>query len=184
MVINNVPIITESDRYHISEIISSQFNEIEARTNPMLTYPPGKFAAEFEYHNTFKVDYNNVVYTSDKRPMMSVFNFNKKNTIKIWKILNLLDKRPILNCIRVFENTTVPMHVDMNKGDIGREKPIYSIVVKGKDGVIYMSNKLDGSKLVAIPGLSQFVMFPTMVQHGAQTKDELMDVLQIQLECI
>ena len=112
---------------------------------------------------------------------MNIFNFSPKNATKILKLLNLKEQRPQLNGMRVYANNVLPMHIDLNKGDIGRQYPIYSIVLSGKDSIIFVSNKSDGSKLLALPKMPHFVMYPTLIQHGAKVGSDHLDILQIQL---
>lgn len=181
MVINDVPIIVDSVRDQLSAIFIDQFNECSNNVNYLLSYPDSIYAHEFDYHNIFKPNHNNLVRHHNGNSMMSVFNFSIRNSIKIYKLLQIEKFRPTINGIRVFAGETVPMHVDLNKGEIGRENPIYSIVVSGSDGVVFMSNRKDGSRLVAIPGKTEFVMYPTMVEHGAIAGAENYDVVQIQL---
>lgn len=182
MVIDDVPIITPETRSKINEIIEQEFRAIEGSVNPMLSYPPGSYAHTFDYHNVYVTGKNNVVYLHDKTPVMCAFEFSLKSQVKLYKLLNLSEKKPIINAIRVYPYTTVPMHIDLNKGGIGREYPIYSIVVSGIDGCVYMSNKNDGSRQVAIPGLTQFVMCPNVIAHGATSKSEPYTLFQIQLK--
>lgn len=184
MDINDVPLITDEIRNKLSAIFNNQFEEIKNKTNKLLTFPIGNYTNEFEYHNIYAKDHNNEIYYHDSSIMMSVFNFNLRNTLRIYKILQLEKHQPMLNAIRLFAGNKVPMHVDLNKGEIGRENPIYSIVVSGIDGYVFMSNKKDGSHLVAVPGKSQFIMFPTMIEHGALAGKENYDILQIQLNNI
>lgn len=182
MDIDNVPVITEDIRNKLLFIFENQFNEIKNNVNDLLTFFPGEYSHEFNYHNVFARGYNNQIYYNNSSIMMSVFNFSIKNTLRIYKILGLEKYQPMLNGIRVFSGNKVPMHIDLNKGDIGRDFPIYSIVLSGTDGYVFMSNKKDGSHLVAIPGKSQFIMFPTLIEHGAMAGKENYDILQLQLE--
>ena len=184
MVINDVITITDDLRTALSHIFESQLHEIEHHTNELLTYTDIKYSHEFEYHNLYTVDHNNLIRSVDGHLLMSVFNFNNKNTSRIFKLLDLSKHRPKINGIRVYSNSELPMHMDLNKGEIGRDNPIYSIVLSGSDGTIFISNNSDGSKLVALPGLSEFVMYPTLIQHGAKSRLEHIDVLQIQLSAL
>jgi hypothetical protein len=88
-----------------------------------------------------------------------------------------------MNIIRVYPNTAVPFHIDLNKGNIGRENPILSIVINGgRDCMLYIANKLDGNYQLAIPGHSEFIMYPTQIVHGAKSGNLPYTLLQIQLE--
>jgi len=181
MVIDNVVKVTDDIRNKLSVIFNSQFSDIENNVSYLLTYPVGEYAHEFDYHNIFQQGYNNLVRTNDGKPMMSVFNFSLRNTLKIYRLLEIEQYRPLMNAIRVFSNTIVPMHTDLNKGDIGRELPILSIVVSGSDGMVFMSSQKDGSHQIGIPGKTEFIMYPTLMAHGAISKSENYDLIQIQL---
>jgi hypothetical protein len=181
MVINDVIRITDEIRSQLSDVFKSQFNDIETSISEFLTFKDTVYSGSFDYHNYYKEGHNNIIRAVDNKPMMSVFNFNIKNSVKIFRLLQLEKFKPQLSGIRVYANTNLPMHIDMNRGGVGREYPIYSIMLSGKDGMVFFSNKSDGSRLVAIPPLSEFVMHPTLMQHGALTGAEDMDVLQIQL---
>lgn len=181
MVINDVTKITDEIRDKLSVIFNSQFSEIENNLSYLLTYPVGEYAHEFDYHNVFQQGHNNLVRTNDSKPMMSVFNFSPKNILRIYRLLEIEQYKPLMNGIRVFPDTTVPMHTDLNKGDIGREMPILSIVVNGSDGTVFMSNRKDGTRQIGIPGKTEFIMYPTLMAHGAVSKSENYDLIQIQL---
>jgi len=181
MVISDVPKITDEIRDKLFGIFNSQFVEIESNISYLLTFPSGEYAHEFDYHNIYKQGYNNLVRTFDDKPMMSVFNFNIKNSLRIFRLLGIEQHKPLINGIRVFANGTVPMHIDLNKGELGRELPILSIVLSGSDGMVFMSNRRDGTRLVGIPGKTEFIMYPTMIEHGAMAGSENYDLLQIQL---
>jgi hypothetical protein len=181
MVINDVIRITDEIRSQLGNIFKSQFNDIETNTSEFLTFKDIVYSDNFDYHNYYKEGHNNIIRAVDNKPMMSVFNFSIKNSVKIFRLLQLENFKPQLSGIKVYANTNLPMHIDMNRGGVGREYPIYSIMLSGKDGMVFFSNKSDGSRLVAIPALSEFVMHPTLIQHGAVTGAEDMDVLQIQL---
>lgn len=181
MVINDVPKITDELRDKLASIFNSQYNEIKDNVSYLLSFPEGEYAHEFDYHNIFQQGDNNLVRTADGKPMMSVFNFNVKNSIRIFRLLGIEQHKPLINGIRVFANGVIPMHIDLNKGELGRELPILSIVLSGSDGMVFMSNKKDGSRLVGVPGKTEFIMYPTMIEHGALAGSENYDLLQIQL---
>jgi hypothetical protein len=181
MVINDVIRITDEIRSNLGNIFKSQYNEIENITSEFLTYKDTVYSGSFDYHNYYKEGHNNIVRAVDNKPMMSVFNFNIKNTVKIFRLLQLEKFKPQLSGIRVYANTNLPMHLDLNRGEVGRDHPIYSIMLTGKGSMVFFSNKSDGSRLVAVPAFSEFIMYPTHMQHGALTYEEDMDVLQIQL---
>ena len=181
MVVNDVIKITDEIRSKLSEIVTSQYNLIEQNISEYFVYKDKTTPGNFEYTNYFSQGKSNMVRTLEGIPMMTIFNFDTKHTVKLFRLLKLENFKPQLNAIRVFANTELPMHMDLNRGNIGRESPIYSIMLTGKEAMVFFSNKNDGSRLAAIPSLSEFVMFPTMIQHGALTADEHMDVLQIQL---
>jgi len=181
MVINDVVKVTDEIREQLSGIFNSQFDEVKDKVNYMLTYPDSTYAHEFDYHNIFQQGHNNIVRYHDESSMMSVFNFNMRNSVKIYRLLQIEKHKPMLNGIRVYAGNKVPMHIDANRGDIGRENPILSIVLSGTDGYVYMSNVRDGNHYVSIPGKVQFVMYPTLIEHGACAGLENYDVLQLQL---
>jgi hypothetical protein len=181
MVINDVPKITDDVRNKLSIIFDNQFIEIENNISYLLTFPNADYAHEFDYHNLYQQGCNNLVRSYDGKPMMSVFNFNLRNTVKIFRLLQIENYKPILNGIRVFSNTIVPMHMDLNKGELGRELPILSISVSGDDGMVFMSNEKDGSRRVSVPGKSSFILYPTLMSHGAKSGNENYDLIQIQL---
>jgi hypothetical protein len=181
MDIGNVVKITDDVRSKLSIIFNSQFSEIENNISYLLTYPIGEYAHEFDYHNIFQPGHNNLVRTCDSKPMMSVFNFSSKHILRIYRLLGIEQYKPLMNGIRVYPNTTVPMHTDLNKGEIGREMPILSIVVNGDDGMVFMSNRKDGTRQIGIPGKTEFIMYPTLMAHGALSKTENYDLIQIQL---
>lgn len=180
MVTNNVPVITSEKRFSLNNIIEDQFNSF-TESYRLLSYSSGNYVNRFDYTDTYQPGKNNIIYSHDGKPLMCVFEFSMRNMIKIYKILELTYERPTINAIRVYPNTVIPMHIDPNKGNIGRNNPILSIVTSGADGVVYMSNKTDGSRQVAVPGLSQFIMCPDTIAHGAKSGSEPYTLLQIQL---
>lgn len=171
-------------RQQLADIVAAQYSAIENNISEYFVYVDRTTPGNFEYTNYYTPGHLNMVRSSEGDPMMGVFNFDVKNTIKLLKILKLEKQRPQLNAIRVYANTDLPMHMDLNRGSIGRDRPIYSIMLTGKKAMVFFSNRNDGSRLAAVPPLSEFVMYPTQMQHGAITYDEHMDVLQIQLEDI
>ena len=183
MVISDVPIIDEVTRDNLRAIVEQEFERIKEETNALtITAPHGEYIDDFHYDNYYVRGKNNVLYDYDGTPIMCIFDFSPRAQIKIFKILNLTDKRPTMSAVRVFPNTVVPIHIDLNKGGhIGRNHAIYSIVTNGNDGYVYMSNRTDGSKQVIIPGKSQFVMYPTSIAHGAKSGNEPYTLLQLQL---
>jgi hypothetical protein len=181
MVINDVPEINITLRNLLHDVFLTEINTAESNKRNLLTYTDDVFSASFEYHNYYSTEMGNIIRTKNDDPVMNIFNFSPKNATKILKLLNLKEQRPQLNGIRVYANNVLPMHIDLNRGDIGRQYPIYSIVLGGKDSMIFVSNKSDGSKLLALPKMPHFVMYPTLIQHGAKVGCEHLDILQIQL---
>lgn len=180
MDITNVPLIVEEQRTALKTIFDEQYKSYNT-INELLQFPVGDYAHDYIYHNTFQRGVINMIRNSDGTPLMCVFSFSPRNEIKIYRELGLSASRSPVNGLRVFPHQTVAMHIDANRGEIGRNNPIYSVVVNGSDGCVYMSNKQDGTRLVAIPGLQQFVMVPTDIEHGASSGAESYDLLQIQL---
>lgn len=194
MVVNDVPNITSQIRLDLSIIFSSQYNLNKEKCLDFMTYiddPAGNNFCKsdgtkgtFKYSNNYTPGSLNIVRDSKNKPLMGVFNFDQKHTIRLFRILELTKFRPQINGIKVYANTELPMHLDLNHGEIGRNFPIYSIMLTGKKSMVFFSNKADGSRLVSIPSLSEFVMFPTQMIHGALTFEEDLDILQIQLNSI
>ena len=181
MVINDVPEINSTLRNFLHDVFVTEISNAESTNQNLLTYTDDVYSASFEYHNSYSTKIGNIVKTKNDNPVMNIFNFSPKNATKILKLLNLKEQRPQLNGMRVYANNVLPMHIDLNKGDIGRQYPIYSIVLSGKDSIIFVSNKSDGSKLLALPKMPHFVMYPTLIQHGAKVGSDHLDILQIQL---
>lgn len=181
MVVNDVIRITDELRSQLSNVFTSQYNQIEKEISEYFIYKDKTTPGNFEYSNYYNQGHLNMVRTAEGVPMMSVFNFDSKHTVKLFRLLKLEKFKPQLNGIRVFANTDLPMHMDLNRGDVGRDCPIYSIMLTGKGAMVFFSNKNDGSRLAAVPPFSEFIMYPTQMQHGALTYEEDMDVLQIRL---
>jgi hypothetical protein len=171
--------ITPDIRAEVIKIFETQYNAIQDKTHPLFIFDHGEYASVRTYYERFSFTENNVVYSADNKPLMSIFAFTGKNSLRLDKLLG--KKNLVINGLRVFKNCKIPLHVDANHEAVGREKPIYSIVLTD-GGVIYFSNKRDGSKLVAIPGMSEFIMSATEIEHGAHAGDCDMDMLQIRLE--
>jgi len=199
MVINDVTRITDEIRSQLSSVFTSQYNEVQNNISEYVVhkdlvasenlenphyYKDQNISGTFEYTNHYNPGHLNLIRTATNTPVMGVFNFNTKNTVKIFRLLKIEKFRPQLSGIRIYANTELPMHMDLNRGGVGRENPIYSIMLTGKESMVFFTNKKDSSKLAVIPALSEFIMYPTMIQHGALTGNEDMDVLQIQLENI
>lgn len=183
MVIDDLPLITDTIRTQLNSISEQRLSSIELSVNRLLTYTKGDYVTEFDYHNIYQIGKNNIVYGYGGAPVMSVFDFDKRSKIKIMKVLGLSDNDININVIRVCPNTIVPFHLDLNKGDVGRENPILSIVISGGlDSMLYISNKLDGSYQFALRGNGEFIMYPTQVVHGAKSGNVPYSLLQIQLE--
>jgi len=182
VVINDVIKITDNIRGQISDIFSAQYLQSEKNISEYMTYVDRSTPGNFKYTNYFTTNHLNIVRGPEGNAMMGVFNFDIKNTVKLLRLLKLELFKPQLNGIRVYPNTDVPMHMDLNRGSIGRENPVYSIMLTGKEAMVFFSNRNDGSRLAAIPALGDFIMYPTQIQHGALTKEEPLDVLQIRLE--
>lgn len=184
MVISDVPLITPKIREALACIFADRFAMVKSNVSPMLTYPEGKYAPSFFYHNVFQQNMLNVIYQPDGcTPMMAVFNFDRRATLRLANVLGLskATPTPMLSGLRVFPNQTVPMHTDLNKGEIGRTNPIYSVVTQGSDGRVFLSNRKDGSRLACVHGLTEFCMVPTDIEHGAKAGQEPYDMIQIQL---
>ena len=174
--------VTPDVRNKLSILFTMQFSIAENNISEYLTFKDRIAPGNYNYTNYYQLDHLNIVRCPDNKPMMGVFNFSIKNKLKLCKLLNLDPSKHQVNGIRVYANTDVPMHIDLNRGNIERDNPIYSIMLTGKEAMVFFSNRNDGSRLVAIPPLSEFIMYPTQIQHGAITKDEPLDVLQITLE--
>ena len=183
MVISDLPLITDTIRSDLNFISEQRLSSIELDINRLLTYTNGNYVTEFDYHNIYQIGKNNIVYGYDGIPVMSVFDFDKRSKIKIMRILGITCNDININVIRVRPNTTVPFHIDLNKGDVGRQNPILSIVISGGlDSMLFISNKLDGSYQFALRGNSEFIMYPTQIVHGAKSGNLPYTLLQMQLE--
>ena len=170
-------------RQELSEIFNAQFEIIENDSQKLFKFGTGDYAKVEEYSNKISFAKNNIVYSWDQKPIMCVFAFTGKRALKIEKILDKTNLKVI--GVRVYKNCVVPMHVDPNYHSIGRDNPIHFIVVSANsECMIYFSNRKDGSKQLAIPGLSEFVMHPTEIEHGARAGGQHMDMIQIMVEQI
>lgn len=181
MDIRDVPKITPEIRSSMKSIFDARYEELKNNISEMITYPPGDYVDEHIYTNTFQHDVLNMIRNHDGSPLMCVFNFSVRNHVRLYKILGIADMKPLINGLRVFPHQVVAMHRDPNRGNIGREHPIFTSIVNGEDGCVYLSNRIDGSRLAAIPGLSDFVMVPSEIEHGASSGESSYDLIQIQL---
>lgn len=175
--------ITDALRIELSEIFSMQFEMIENKVQKLFIFGAGDFAEIKEYFNKVSFSENNIVYSEQNKPIMSVFAFTGKRSLKIE---NLLDQKGLkIIGVRVFKDCVIPLHVDLNYQSTGRDNPVYSIVVAASpDSKIYFSNRKDGTRQLAIPGLSEFIMYPTEIEHGAFSADRDMDLIQIMVDPI
>ncbi len=183
MVTGNEIEITAATRGALAEIFSQQYSALENNSQKLFCFSEGDYALVQEYYNKISYEHLNIVYNHQGQPIMSVFTFSGKRFLRMERLLGQKDLKVI--GIRIFKNSIVPMHVDPNYGSTGRENPVLSLVVAGSEnGRVYFSNRKDGSKKVMIPGLSQFVMCPTEVEHGANSADQDMDIIQIMVDPI
>lgn len=183
MKFSDMPLITPEIRTTINDISEHRYLDIEKEVNKMLTYPHGKFVEDFIYHNVYQMGKNNMIYGSDDRPMMTIFDFDKRSKIKIMNVLGIKQHNPNMHIIKVFPDTIVPLHLDLNKGNNGRESAILSIVISGdQDSMLYIGNKLDGEYQFALPGYSEFIMYPTQIVHGAKSGKLPYTLLQITID--
>lgn len=170
--------ITDETRAQLAEIFQVQYDLVQDNAQKLFIFDKGNYAEIKEYYNKISYTENNIVYSHDSKPIMSVFAFTGKRALKIEKCLNRANLKTV--GVRVFKDSVIPMHVDPNYHSIGRENPIYFIVVSATDdSMIYFSNRKDGTKQVAIPGLSQFKMYPTEIEHGGFAAGQDMDMIQI-----
>ena len=185
----NTPFIkvTEDTRAAINKIIESRYHTLlddKGSENKLLTFRSMVFShrADYEYHSIFTPGKNNVAYGADDTPVMSIFDFTTRQRVELLKMLGLSDTRPSMCAIRVPPNTVVPMHVDYNKGETGRDLPTYSIVTSGVDGAIFISATTDGNSQFMIPGKTDYILCPTLIAHGARSGTEPYTLLQIQMK--
>jgi hypothetical protein len=173
--------ITEEIRNQLAEIFQAQYELVENKIQKLFTFDKGDYTQVKEYHNKVSFTENNIAYSDDGRPLMSIFAFTGKRSLKIEKILNRSDLK-ILG-VRVMKDCVVPIHIDPNYQSTGRENPVHSIVVAGGAGcMIYFSNRKDGTRQAAVPGLSEFIMHPTEMAHGGYAGDRNMDIIQIMVD--
>lgn len=183
MKIGDLPLITEDIRSAINDISEQRYGVIEKDVNEMLTYPEGEYVSDFLYHNVYQMGKNNMIYGSGNKPMMSLFDFDGRSKIKIMNILKIKEHNPDMHIIKVFPDTVVPLHLDLNKGNNGRESAILSIVISGgRDCMLYIGNKLDGNYQFVLPGHSEFIMYPTQIVHGAKSGKLPYTLLQMPID--
>lgn len=182
MKISDIPIITEETREKLRSIIESQFLELESKTNHLFNYVNNNGIYTIKYINTYEHGKNNLIYLENGPLLMAAFNFSVKNHLRIYRLLGLENKAPKINAMRIFPNTEIPIHIDPNRGNLGREHLTYTIVTSGADGMAYASDRLGGKKLFIIPGRSNFLLCPTGIPHGAKSGSENYDILQIQID--
>lgn len=175
--------ITDAMRIDLSELFREQYKTVEDKKQKLFVFGEGSFAPIKEYYNKLSIIHNNIVYSHDEKPLMSVFAFTGRRALKVERILGKSNLEMV--GFRVFKNSKVPMHIDPNYGSTGRDKPIFFIVVSGSQHCkVYISNRQDGSKQVMIPGLSAFAISPTEIEHGGFSAEEDMDIIQIKLDSI
>lgn len=183
MVTGNAFKITEEVRQEMAKIFLQQYEVVVEKEQKLFDFGPGPFATIQNYENRVSFQDNNTIYSHDEKLVMSVFAITGRRLLKIEKLLGKQGLQVV--GMRVPKETVVPMHIDPNKHSIGRENPIHFIVVSGSDdSKIYFSNRRDGSRQIAIPGLSQFIMYPTEIEHGAYSGNQDMDIVQIMVEGI
>lgn len=175
--------ITAEIRAELNKIFQLQYELVQNNAQKLFSYDQGAFTKVKEYYNKISFTQNNIVYSHDDKPIMCVFAFTGKRALRIEKLLK--QKGLIITGHKVFKNCVIPMHIDPNYHSVGREKPVYFIVVAGSDDcMIYFSNKQDGSRQVAIPGRSCFMMSATEIEHGGYSADQEMDIIQIMIDPI
>lgn len=182
MNIHNLPKITDDIRNKLGDIFNSQFKEIENDVNSLFNFVFEDKGHFINYINIYASDKNNVVYMQNGPLLMSAFNFSVKNTLRVYRLLGLETMAPKINAMRVFPNTTIPLHVDPNNGSLGRELLLYTIVTSGSDGIAYAANNITDSPAFISKGKTEFLISPTRIAHGAQSGIENYDILQIQLK--
>ncbi len=183
MTSGNEFLVTTEIRAALADLFFQQYALVEENVQKLFSFGEGDYARIGEYFNKISYEHNNVVYDCRGKPLMSVFAFSGKRFLRIEKLFGKKDLK-ILG-LRVFKNSVIPLHVDPNYGSTGRDNPILFLVVAGSKGCrIYFSNRQDGTKQVMIPGLSQFVMAPTEIEHGAFSSDQDMDIVQITVDAI
>lgn len=170
-------------RAELASIFQMQYDLVESKTQKLFKFDVGEYTQVKTYFNKVSFTQSNIAYSNEDLPLMSVFGFTGKRSLKIEKLLGKKNLK-ILG-VRVFKDCALPMHMDPNYGSTGRENPIYSIVVAGSDDcMIYFSNRKDGTRQVAIPGLSEFIMYPTEIEHGGYSATQNMDLIQIMVDPI
>jgi hypothetical protein len=180
MASDRIPVIDVAVRLELAEVFKNQLDLTDNKKNKFFTYDSEIYSENFIYHSDYSFEHQNVAYVNDQ-PVMCVFSFNIRNIVKIFNLLSLRETKPKLNGIRVYPNMTVPMHVDIDRYQNGRNNPTLVYSLTKSDGCILFSNKKDGSAQVTINSNEDFIFNPGDIVHGAKSNKTCIDLLQIQL---
>jgi len=163
----------------LKSLFDLRFSEVCDNRNDMLKWVGDVFTEETLNYNNFDKDKCNCVYNSAGANIMSNFWFPPTYADKIRMLLNLQEnKSPIVIGIRVFPNMNIPVHLDK----ISNNKARLSLVVSGRDGLVYAGSDNNIKGIFSVYGLNTFVMYPAEIPHGATAGAETYDLIQIELD--
>lgn len=177
--------ISDEQRQALKNIFDLQISEYSSYSNYVKWHPATTYLDGEDLLNNFKIDSINIIRDSLDKEMMHIFSFSLTYVKRMYKVLNIADKRFLdprrYSATRIFANRLIPMHFDTNRNPI-REQLTYTITLRGIDSAVSFSDKKDGSKLFSFYGLVDWSFFPTRMPHGAITGSEPLDILQISME--